>query len=201
MVMVGMGIFFLHGAWPALGEAMENIPLLWVAAAALAVAAAAGGFHLSWPDGTAAQKARKLLGIAAGGFAVLCLAAATFIGSAGKVGWHKDIEKGLAMARQQNRPAVVDFWATWCPACVELDRKTFSDPRVSRELQRRFVAIKIDCTSSAEDERLERLMEKYGAMDLPTIRFVDSKGRLLAAPVVKGFVPPERMLSILKSIE
>src|SRR5438132_8140495 len=35
------------------------------------------------------------------------------------------------------RPAVVDFSASWCLPCIELDRKTFSDARVRKGLERR----------------------------------------------------------------
>ena len=35
------------------------------------------------------------------------------------------------------KPAVVDFSASWCLPCLELDEKTFSDPRVREALSRR----------------------------------------------------------------
>jgi thiol:disulfide interchange protein DsbD len=102
-------------------------------------------------------------------------------------------------AKQQKKPVMIDFWATWCKACIDLDKDTFSDEAVQDEL-RRFISVKLDCTDSADDEKLTKIMQRYGAMDLPTVRFVDSNGKLLDKPVIKGFVGPKPMLRLLKKI-
>jgi thioredoxin:protein disulfide reductase len=199
VIMIGMAFFFLRGVWSGLHMAVTAVPVPgWIGLGALVVAASIGGFHLSFPDGSKVQKLRKGLGLLAGSAAVFLIAVSFFIGTA-KVNWVKDIESGIATAKSQSRPVMLDFWATWCTACLDLDKKTFSDPAVSQELER-FVAVKVDCTNSVDDEKLQKLMEDYGAMDLPTIRFIDKNGKLLDKPVVKGFVNPKQMRSILEKI-
>ena len=71
---------------------------------------------------------------------------------------------------------------------------------LAKRLMKSFVSVKLDCTDSADDEKLIGVMKKYDAMDLPTVRFIDSQGRLLDKPVLKGFVGPEAMLRLLKRI-
>jgi len=115
------------------------------------------------------------------------------------VNWYASVDKALKVARTQDSPVMLDFWASWCTGCLDLDAETFSDPVVQQELKR-FISVKVDCTNSSQEENLVKLMEKYEAMDLPTIRFIDSKGRLLKQPKLKGFEGPTRMLKILKQI-
>ncbi len=199
MLMMGMAFFFLRGTWSGLHNAVVAIAGPgWLGLIGLAAAAAIGGFHLSFPEGSSSQRARKALGLLLGATGVFLLATFVFVGSS-NVQWHKDLDASLALGRQNQQPVMLDFWATWCTACVDLDRKTFSDPAVGQALAR-FIPVKVDCTNSVDDEALGKLMEKYGAMDLPTIRFVDSQGKLLAKPVVKGFVNARQMKQLLESI-
>jgi len=153
---------------------------------------------------TRLPKSGKWMEVIRGVFAVVMIGMAFFFlrgvwSGVHKVNWVKDIKRGIATAKSQTQPVMLDFWATWCTACLDLDKKTFSDPGVSKELER-FISVKVDCTNSVDDEKLQKLMEDYGAMDLPTIRFIDKNGKLLDKPVVKGFVNPKQMRSILEKI-
>lgn len=199
MIMIGMALYFLRGVSVTWHNTITLVPFPGlIGLGAVGLAALCGGFHLSFPDGGALRRARKGLGLFFGSVGVFLLAVSLFIGTS-QVEWHKDLDRGLAAARQQKKPAMIDFWATWCKACIDLDRDTFSDEAVQDEL-RRFISIKLDCTDSADDQKLTKLMQRYGAMDLPTVRFVDSRGKLLDQPVIKGFVGPQPMLRLLKKI-
>lgn len=199
MIMLGMALFFLRPVVPGLQAVVDGMPwpFAW-SAAALGLAILAGGIHLDFHAASFDKKLRKLLGACLGGLAVFLLAAGLSVAKS-PVDWHKDLPGALRAARAEGRPAMIDFWATWCPACIRLDRQTFSDQRVAEELTR-FVSIKLDCTRSAEDDALQAVMDRYGANDLPTIRFVDSSGTLLDKPIVKGFVDPDEMLRLLRQI-
>ena len=199
MIMIGMALYFLRGVSATWHNAITTVPFPGLfGLGAVGVAALVGGFHLSFPDGGALRRARKGLGLFFGSVGVFLLAVSLFIGTS-QVEWHKDLDRGLAVAKKEKKPVMIDFWATWCKACIDLDKDTFSDPAVQDEL-RRFISIKLDCTDSADDEKLTKIMQRYGAMDLPTVRFVDGNGKLLDKPVIKGFVGPTPMLRLLKKI-
>ncbi len=48
----------------------------------------------------------------------------------GGVAWQTSLDAGLAAAKAQGKPALVDMRADWCVACVELEKKTWPDARV-----------------------------------------------------------------------
>ena len=54
-------------------------------------------------------------------------------------------------AASEHKPLLVDFGATWCGACKELDEKTFPDARVRAEGSR-FVPLHVDATDDDDPE-------------------------------------------------
>jgi thiol:disulfide interchange protein DsbD len=91
---------------------------------------------------------------------------------------------------------VIDFWAEWCTACKELDKATWSDPRV-REEAARFVRVKVDGTD--ENPAIQAIQERYQVQGMPTVVFIDSAGRPVDARVV-GFVEADEMLQRLRAV-
>jgi thiol:disulfide interchange protein len=51
-----------------------------------------------------------------------------------KSGWHSSLAQGIAAARAEQKPMLVDFWATWCKNCLTMDKTTFEDERVKAAL-------------------------------------------------------------------
>ena len=111
--------------------------------------------------------------------------------------WRHDEPAALAAARAEGRPVILDFWADWCVACKELDRIAWANPRV-REEATRFVAVKVDGTEGTP--AFERLTEKYGIVGMPTVVFIDGRGREVPIRVTSAIEPSE-MLQVLRGVE
>ncbi|MBN1961376.1 MAG: thioredoxin family protein [Deltaproteobacteria bacterium] len=112
--------------------------------------------------------------------------------------WELSHDVAIAKARAQNLPVIIDFGAEWCEACKELEIKTYVDPLVRKEAQR-FVTIKIDATNINDD--MQKILDLYEVMGLPTVLFIDSTGKVLKQPRVLGFVPPKRFVEIMKLVQ
>lgn len=110
-------------------------------------------------------------------------------------GWLTDEAQAVALAKQLNRPLIVDFGADWCAACKELEHKTFSDPKVVAALAD-FVKLRIDATDVTDV--VDALQKKYGAQSLPTVRFTDPAGKHLPQFDLKTFEKPEAFLKRLE---
>ena len=47
-----------------------------------------------------------------------------------KAGWHASLDEGLAAAKRENKPVLIDMWATWCKNCLTMDKTTLANDEV-----------------------------------------------------------------------
>lgn len=90
------------------------------------------------------------------------------------------------------RPTIIDFSASWCAPCKELDEKTFSDPRVHEALLKRAL-FKADLTRANSPEAVA-LSRQYEILGVPTVVFLDAAGQERRDLRLVGFEEPESFL-------
>ena len=206
------GLFMWAGALYFAAPHLSETVTALIAAAMLLVTAVYG-----WPDeldgeGFWVERGRRLYSVTAGlvgaylllgvlltkGFILPPVAlsgagpAATTGPAAAHIGWSSDEAGALAQASAEGRPLMVDFTADWCAACKELEHFTYTDGRVI-EAAGRMVPVMIDATND-KDPRVAELLEKYGVLGLPTVKFLRSDGTPIEELTVTGYIPADEFL-------
>jgi thiol:disulfide interchange protein DsbD len=107
-----------------------------------------------------------------------------------------ELDAAVALAAKDGRPVMLDFYADWCVACIEMERDTFTDPRVQQRLSG-AVLLQADVTANTLDDRA--LLERFKLFGPPGLIFFDPQGRELSGARVIGFQAPQAFLRSLQN--
>ncbi len=94
-------------------------------------------------------------------------------------------------AAREQRLVLLHLGAVWCHWCHVMEETTYRDPTVAAIVRESFVAVHVD--SDARPDIANRY-EEYG---WPATVLFDATGRELAK--FRGYVPPPRMISLLRA--
>ncbi len=111
--------------------------------------------------------------------------------------WTKFEQTKFEQSLSNGNKVIMDFYADWCIPCKELDKFTFSDPRVISALKN-YDKYKIDMTKTMSD-RTEKIRKKFNILGMPTIIIYNSSG--IEAERLTGFVDADQFLKILNKIK
>jgi thioredoxin:protein disulfide reductase len=109
--------------------------------------------------------------------------------------WRLEEAAAIAESKRTGRPLLVDAWADWCGACKLLERNTWSDPRVQREVRSHFVPLRLDFSDdgpATEDRRTA-----YGVTALPAVLICSPGACEGVATRSVGYIGPAEMLAFL----
>lgn len=81
----------------------------------------------------------------------------------------------LQMAQKEDKLIFVDFWASWCGPCKQMEREVFSNPEVADRFNSSFINYKVDVDRSPGKE----MRQQYRIYSLPTTVFFKPDGELI----------------------
>jgi thiol:disulfide interchange protein len=88
-------------------------------------------------------------------------------------GWYASLPAGLAEAERDDKPVLVDMWATWCKNCLVMDQTTLKDPAVVAALDD-YVKIKLQ-TEDLNASPTDQIVKRFGAVGLPAYAILRAK--------------------------
>jgi len=197
IVLIVVALYFINLHFPVISSfAHPSVGFFVAAGVAVIVGVLLGGIHRDFAEPSNGGRALKALGvllISGGAFLFVTAALKPTV----TLAWEKtDYVLAREKARAAARPMLVDFTASWCVACKELDKLTFSHDAVEQEAGR-FVAVRVDATDD-EDPKVEKALAEFRVKGLPTVILFDSEGR--EARRFNDFVEAEHFLEALRTV-
>jgi len=216
-VKVFFGVVLLAAAlwiiWPVLGATAQMLlAALWllIAAAGLGLFSPQAGAGSVWRGlgrgigaAMAIWAATLIVGLAAGSTDPV-KPLAVLAGRATNTPATEAQQAGLAFApvrssgqldeavKTASQPAMLDFYADWCVSCKEMEKLTFSDPRVQAKL-RQMNLLRADVTANNVDD--QTLLKRFNLFGPPGIIFFDQSGKEVLRVV--GYESADKFLKSL----
>lgn len=75
------------------------------------------------------------------------------------------LKEALLQAEAEHKPVFIDFWASWCKNCTQMERTTFKDPEVLKKLDS-FVLVKFQAEQPGE-AAVKELLDRFNLIGLP----------------------------------
>ncbi|OGC78449.1 MAG: hypothetical protein A2Z27_03715 [candidate division Zixibacteria bacterium RBG_16_50_21] len=124
--------------------------------------------------------------------------------SSKEVNW-VSYDKGLEVAKKENKHLVVDFYTTWCGWCKKMDKDTYTNSGVKKLLAENYVAVKLNAESpkslSVNGKSLteRQVAQEYKVTGFPTTCFLKPDGEKIAC--LPGYAGPEHFSNVLSYIK
>jgi thiol:disulfide interchange protein len=90
--------------------------------------------------------------------------------------WTSDEAAAFTRARAEHKGVLIDFSATWCIPCEELE-KEFRSGATYDVIARDFVLLKFDVSEDNDATAARR--DRYGVTSLPTVVFITTDGHVV----------------------
>lgn len=110
---------------------------------------------------------------------------------------HNISELEANIQEAKGKTIMLDFYADWCRACLELEQFTFSDSAVKAALKY-TVLLQVDVTNNTPEDIA--LLNRFKLFGPPGIIFFNKDGQEVAPLKVIGYQAPEDFLKVLNRL-
>ena len=101
------------------------------------------------------------------------------------------LEKAIQVS---TKPVMLDFYASWCVSCKELENITFKDERVIQTLEK-FTLLKADVTNNTQEDKA--LQKRFNVFGPPALIFFDENKQEIKQAQIIGYKNADEFLEII----
>jgi thioredoxin-related protein len=112
----------------------------------------------------------------------------------GGLTWSRSLDKSIELARQENKPVAIYFWAIWCQYCAKFQSDTLGNPQVKNILENDFVLVAMDLDVDRD------ISNNYRVQAPPAVIFLDAKGNEMRDFRISGAVDASTFLPIVTEV-
>lgn len=76
------------------------------------------------------------------------------------------LEQAIQTAKANHQPLLIDFWASWCKNCLEMDRNVLSNPAVQNEIKTNYTFTKFQA-EKLNHPAIKKILDRYQINGLP----------------------------------
>ncbi len=114
-----------------------------------------------------------------------------------RVASNNQLDEQIKVATDQQQWLMLDFYADWCSSCVEMEKRTFTDPSVQKTLSNMRL-VQADVTDNELDH--VSLLKRFGLIGPPAILFISPDGQEQRAMRSIGFKNSDEFLQHLRKL-
>jgi thiol:disulfide interchange protein DsbD len=113
-----------------------------------------------------------------------------------KVTTNAQLQSLLDKARVEAKPVMVDYYADWCTACLDMARTTFADARLHAV---NALMVQVDITENTQEST--ELLKRFGLFAPPSLVFFNQNGEHQKHLTVMGEIAVEPLLQRLENLQ
>lgn len=113
-----------------------------------------------------------------------------------RVSANEELDNAIKAASAAGQPVMLDFYADWCTACLDMEKHVFSQASVQQALKP-FVLLQVDVTHNSKEH--QKILDRFGLFGPPSLIFFDTHGKEIQGKRIQGELPAEAFIDHIEN--